>query len=130
MWRAAARKVRNTPSTLMRCTRWNSSSVISVSSVPLLDTPALAKQLSTRPSTCTDSAKLRSTCASSPVADAGVHARGIAALGGERVLRAFGLLRVRAPDRDLGAGGQQRPRHAVADAAIAAGDDDAAALED
>ena len=39
---------------------------MSVSIVPLPDTPALAKQLSTRPSAATDAAKAASTCASSP----------------------------------------------------------------
>jgi hypothetical protein len=56
-----------------------------------------------------------------------VHPRRVAAFLGQRTARASVLSGVGAPDRHLGAGREQRARHAVADAAVAAGHHDAAA---
>ena len=63
------------------------------------------------------------------VADVAAKAEHAAAFAGQLRDRLIGLVLIRSPDRDLGAGLQQRLRHAQANAAVAAGDECFASAE-
>src|SRR5690606_18204559 len=55
------------------------------------------------------------------VADVAGEGLDLEAFGNQLLARLGGLVRIRAPDRDMGARLGQRPRHAEADAAVAPG---------